>query len=168
MWDSKQACTLKVLHDPSVVAIHADEGTVQNNNHTTTPQSHQSIQPPNHEAIKPSNKQANKQRHGSKCPNHKQQKCVFRHDEEQARSASSTFSADEAKLSERLMRSVTSGTTTPRDTWEPSEPGEVERLEGLTTELLATFTEAKGSHFDGTLWRTSVPPRGRSKIPPMS
>ena len=41
------------------------------------------------------------------------------------------------------MRSATSGTTTPRELWEPSVPGMLEKLEGCMTDVLAMLKEVK-------------------------
>ena len=53
------------------------------------------------------------------------------------------FCADETRLSERLMTSAASGTSTPREMWELSVPGMLEQLEGHVTELLAVLPEVK-------------------------
>ena len=44
---------------------------------------------------------------------------------------------------ERPMRSATSGTTTPREFWDPSVLGVLEKLEGHMTDLLAMLKEVK-------------------------
>ena len=83
-------------------------------------------------------------RHGVRCPYRKQRRCWFRHDDgEQAWSACSTLHADEARSLERPMRSATSGTTTPRELWEPSVLGVLEKLEGCMTVVLAMLKEVK-------------------------
>ena len=83
-------------------------------------------------------------RHGMKCIYRRQRRCWFRHDDgEQAWSACSTLHADEARSSERPMRYVTSGTTTPRELRKPSVPGMLEKLEGRMTDALAMLKEVK-------------------------
>ena len=41
------------------------------------------------------------------------------------------------------MGSATSGTTTPREMWEPSVPGMLDKLEGCMTDVLAMLKEMK-------------------------
>ena len=49
------------------------------------------------------------------------------------------------------MRSATSGTTTPREIWEPSVPGMLEKLEGCMTDVLAILKEVKEAVSTGQL-----------------
>ena len=82
---------------------------------------------------------------------------LVRHDDgEQAWSACSTLSADEARLLERPMRSATSGTTTPREMWEPSVPGVLEKLQGPHDGCACDVEGSEGGPFRPSLWWTSV------------
>ena len=66
-----------------------------------------------------------------------QEAAEMHEDGEQALSACSTLHADEARSPERPMRSATTGTTTPREMWEPSVLVMLEKLEGCMTDVVA-------------------------------
>ena len=67
---------------------------------------------------------------------------------EQAWSACSTLYADEIRSPERPMRSATSGTTTPREMWEPSVPGVLDKLNGFFDGCACDVEGGEGGRFD--------------------
>ena len=52
-------------------------------------------------------------------------------------------SSTEARLPERPVRSATSGSTTPREMWEPSVPVVLAKLKGHMTDLLSMLKEVE-------------------------